>query len=93
MGDVRRFVDEHRDDLGEAFGAAGAVFEKAGDLARAKKVDIREILTGDFLADRALLEAAGVQAEIEASGVCLEGALDLAYALLRLGVVVAGMAA
>ena len=90
---VQRFWENHRADFGEAFTAARIVFEKASDLAEKKGVDIREILTGDPVADRALMEAAGVEAEIEATGFSLETALDLAGALLKLGVAVAGMMA
>jgi hypothetical protein len=93
IGDIQRFVVGHEADLGQAFKAVGVVFDKAGELASAKRVDIREILTGDLVADRALLEAAGVQAELQGTGVTLESALDLAGALLKFGVVVAGFLA
>jgi hypothetical protein len=59
------------------------VFDAAGDLAETHGVDLSSVLTGDPVADRALLEAGGVEAEIEASGVSLEGALDLVEALVR----------
>ena len=91
--EVQAFLENHRADFGEAFAAARIVFEKASDLAEEKGVDIRKILTGDPVADRALMEAAGVEAEIEATGFSLEAALDLAGALVKLGVVVAGMMA
>ena len=61
-------------------------------MAREKDVDIQEILTGDPVADQALLEAAGVESEIESSGVTLEGALELLYSLARLGKIMAGIA-
>ena len=89
---VQTFWESHREDFGEAFAAARIVFEKASDLAEEKGVDIRKILTGDPVADRALMEAAGVEAEIKALGFSLEAALDLAGALLKLSVAVAGLA-
>lgn len=44
--------------------AALDIIELAGALAKEQDVDIRTILTGDTITDRALLEAADVQAAI-----------------------------
>ena len=93
LDDVKAFLENHRADFGEAFEAAKVVYEKAASLAEEKEVDIREILTGDPVADRALLEAAGVEAEIEATGFSLDGALELVYAAVKLGSAVAGIVA
>ena len=90
---LQKFLEEHRADFGEAFEAAKLIYEKASAMAEEKDVDIREILTGDLVADRALLEAAGVESEIEATGFSIEGGLELVQALLKLGTIVAGVVA
>lgn len=73
-------------------GAALDIIEVGKALATEQGVDIRQILTGDEFTDRALLEAADVQAAIgrtiDWSGVP-SAAFKVAGALLSLGALVA----
>lgn len=73
-------------------GAALDIIEAGKALAVKKDVDIKEILTGDPFTDRALMEAADVQAEIgrtiDWSGVP-DAAFEVAGALLSVLVLVA----
>ncbi|MDD5531247.1 MAG: hypothetical protein PHC52_00490 [Syntrophales bacterium] len=74
-----------------AFEAAKKVIDAAGDLAEAQGIDVSKVLTGDLVHDRAVIEAAGVEAEIKATGISLDGAVELAGALLKFGTIIVAM--
>ena len=92
LDELEKILRVIREDvLPDVFSATKAVFAKAADLAEEKDVDIQEILTGDLVADRALLEAAGVEAEIRATGINLDAALEFAEALVMFAEALAGV--
>ncbi|MFH2074048.1 MAG: hypothetical protein ABIJ57_01700 [Pseudomonadota bacterium] len=93
LNDVREILRRYKDGwFDEAFEAAKLVFDTASDLAEAQGIDVRQVLTGDLVHDRAVIEAAGVEAAIKATGVSLDGAVELAGALVKFGTIIVSMA-
>lgn len=74
-----------------AFEAAKKVLDAAAEIAEAGGIDVSKVLTGDLVHDRAVIEAAGVEAEIHATGISLDGAVELAGALLKFGTIIVSM--
>lgn len=74
-----------------AFAAAEKVINAASEIAQAGNVDVSTVLTGDLVHDRAVIEAAGVEDEIKATGISLEGAVEFAGALLKFGTIIVSM--